>query len=101
MSLVRWYLERRRENRLLELIRESNMKPMKEGLPIRTFVHGEVVGVVWAEFHDSRTQIRVRLNRVEQKNGRKRKHPSFRSEDLLDVYRAAASCYAYIERVNL
>ncbi len=101
MSLVSWYLLKRRERKFLALLRESNGKPGNQSRPIMEFVHGEVVGSVWAELQRGKTQVRVSFGRrVKGQNGRQQWRRSFRPQDLADVCEAALSCVAYVKRIT-
>ena len=100
MSLVSWYLRRRRNRRILRELNQNRGEPRGQKKPIKNFRHGNVVGSVWAELHNGETQIRASFNLPYKKNGKTIWYKSFPQEDLPDVCDAALECLAYMDKLR-
>jgi len=87
MSLISWYLKKRKEQQIVEALREGHVEPQNHSGPIiKAFERGNVVASICAELHDGETQMRVSFyRRCKKMNGKHVWLGSFEWEDLEDV----------------
>ena len=100
MSLVSWYIRKRRNRRILRELNLNHGEPRRKRHPIKSFPHGNVVGSIWAEENNGVTQIRASVNLRLRKNGRTYWYKSFAQEELPAVCDAALECFAYMDKLK-
>ena len=100
MSLVSWYIRRRRNRRILRELNKNHGEQRRKNKPIKSFRHGNVVGSIWAEEHNGATQIRASVNLRLRKNGQTYWYRSFAQDELPFVCDAALECFEYMDRLK-
>ena len=97
MTLISWYLKKRKERRFLEALRETHGERRNQENLINVLDHGEAAASIWAEFYNGETHIRISFSRrIKKKNGKDVFLRSLRPEDLPDVCEVALKAIAYV-----